>query len=883
MPLISLNPTQSTAFQRQLTGKDLVESLAPRSADSPITSRVNGAVRADVGVGEPPKPPLQRWLMLAILSFDICVNYIPYYTFVPIMKQSMQLYGVNESALNKLCIVFAIVYIPGAFVTGPLVKRVGCKWTFVLGMAATVLGCTIRCGPGLVYALPAMLDPFPGPKVVTDSHGTELVLQPGNMDFSWLLVGQFLCAAGQPLLCNPTSEMGAEWFPPTERPAAAMLLNLMHFIGSSLSFVLPTLFVNEELTDNVAVLTSQVMHVLRFQLGLALLAFMMTLAVYQSRPRMPSHAIHRAPVSFVDEVRRIFRSFDFWIVNIQFALYVGVCHAFDAVEGSLLEHYGYKASLTSWTAVACAITSIVATVLEANVISSPTSYRKALVASNAFLAGSQLLGLVCLYFQCHRYVFVLAVGIMGLATPGWGCSCELGSEVCYPARESTVTSFLEAFSNLLGVFAIIIIQWFLDAGLGATVLLITTGVSSAAGGVLLLMSNRLRRMEAEEEAAAEVEDVDDDRKHVFAAHPPERASCRRLWGSVSMAAVVATAFSAGQLMLSPPAVQVPAMVQPSAVMPPVPVVEAAASQLLEAAASQLVQPLDAPASQLLEAPASQLLEAPASQLLEAPASQLQPGGPLAAPQEPSAALLAHVRPGELVTFLMKCSGGSKKKFYRSRKYLRLAGVSFETVECSSGTAQDIERAVEDGLVPASAAKGPGGFTRKGQSRDSALAAAITHLRVMRRVAAGNAKFVNIIHDTEVVGGSFQKHRAAILNQLPRDLDFVNLNARRPSGQRVKLQRKLQFRVFKITRGLSPRLNRWLSNYVVSQAGAKKILAIGSEYDSFGVWEDFDEFLLSRMHTALPAEAGGFLGFSVQMNAVSYHCREQSEKNSNCKI
>ena len=44
---------------------------------------------------------------------------------------------------------------------------------------------------------------------------------------------------------------------------------------------------------------------------------------------------------------------------------------------------------------------------------------------------------------------LLASVVMGLATPAWGCSCELGSEVCYPAREATISSLLEACLALL--------------------------------------------------------------------------------------------------------------------------------------------------------------------------------------------------------------------------------------------------------------------------------------------------------------------------------------------------------------------------------------------------------------------------------------------------
>eukprot|EP00971_Amphidinium_carterae_P014279 282093-Amphidinium_carterae.1 len=44
--------------------------------------------------------------------------------------------------------------------------------------------------------------------------------------------------------------------------------------------------------------------------------------------------------SLVAAATKILRCRDFWVVNLQFAVFVAIGHAFDAVEGSLLEHHG---------------------------------------------------------------------------------------------------------------------------------------------------------------------------------------------------------------------------------------------------------------------------------------------------------------------------------------------------------------------------------------------------------------------------------------------------------------------------------------------------------------------------------------------------------------
>lgn len=456
-----------------------------------------------------------RWLMLAIFSWNICVSYLPYYTFVPILSQAMEVYDVDEEDLNLLCIVYALVYVPGAFLTGPLVGFLGCRWTFNVATLLITLGCALRHGQRH-----SDLELF----AVTDHcwFPTGVCASSMRVSFIAILFGQTLCACGHLLLVNSTSEMAAEWFPAHERPAAAMVSNLMNFIGGSLSFMLPPFFVTEvkESSDARSVSQQQIGNLMFFQFAVSALSLVLTLTLFRSASLGRRSRPTKQSVSFFQEVRGFLWSGDFWIVNVQFMLYVAVCHAFDAVEGSLLEHYDISPSLTSWTALAVSVTAILSTLVESWLITDASSYKAALVAANLFMCVSLVTAYVSLRYHCHQGFFVFAVGIMGLATPGWGCSCELGSEVCHPAREATVTSFLEAFSNLLGVVSILLAQTGINRGLGAGVLLIMALANFAGGVALVGLSGQLRRRDSEvhhclakDKHLAVVTDVELPRKH----------------------------------------------------------------------------------------------------------------------------------------------------------------------------------------------------------------------------------------------------------------------------------------------------------------------------------------------------------------------------------
>lgn len=287
-----------------------------------------------------------------------------------------------------------------------------------------------------------------------------------------------------------------------------MISNLMNFVGASLSFILPPLVVARH-APSLHDTREQMSSLMRVQFAISFVCLVATLALYQPTPPLPVLHARKAPMSFWTEVRGFVSLRDFWLVNFQFSIYVTVCHTFDAVEGALLEEHGYNAALSSWTAVACSTTSILSTLVEAFFLTDAASYKNALVIVNMILAASQFIGFVCLYFGLHEAGFILAVGIMGLSTPGWGCTFELGSEVCFPAREATVSSLLEACSNLMGVAGIIVMQRLMDAGLGSGVMLLMGLSASVGASAMLGLSGRLRRTEAEAMEEVELEAMND--------------------------------------------------------------------------------------------------------------------------------------------------------------------------------------------------------------------------------------------------------------------------------------------------------------------------------------------------------------------------------------
>eukprot|EP00929_Paragymnodinium_shiwhaense_P008342 TRINITY_DN112294_c0_g1_i1.p1 TRINITY_DN112294_c0_g1~~TRINITY_DN112294_c0_g1_i1.p1 ORF type:complete len:950 (+),score=189.88 TRINITY_DN112294_c0_g1_i1:82-2850(+) len=898
-PAISLSSSGDGGVQRRIASwEDTLETIS--GATSP-------AEKEKLPAWHHTQSP-RRWVMLGILSLNICVSYLPYYTFVPIVRQSMQVYGVDEASLNLLCIMYALVYVPGAFLTGPIVGTFGCRWTFVLAMILNLLGCFIRCGEtflieslsffGGTQPVAPALHPATAAALAAEASGLHAanatwqhghhagghgdlefvtVARPMMMSFSLLVIGQAVCALGQPLLVNVTSEMGHDWFPPHERPAAAMVSNLMNFVGSSLSFMLPPVFV-EEHSHDLHALEGQVQELLKMQLNLAAFCLVLTVLLYR-QPATSASDAHRSSVSFPAEVLQVLGLRDFWIVTIQFSLYVAIGHAFDAVEGSLLEHYGYSAALTSWTGLACAITAVLSTMLEAKLISHANMYQTALYVANGFLAISMFVGFLSLHHQMHENVFVLAVALLGMSTPGWGCSCELAAEVSWPAREATVSSLLEAVSNLVGVVAILGTQALIDKGLGSSVFLVMAVAAILGGSLLCFMRGRLLRTEAEEESSSPEEGIE------LCESPRIVEKDSFLMVGVSavskMSNTVGSRCTLQQLRFQKSSQKLANEWRGLSTW------RKCATTLLPCVifVNLIVGRFQTPHTAGLADPMQSILP---DTLAAKPLPRVQSQDvALAGLSVPRSAAIAHqptdTTPGHrsarrfdrIPTYVIHCPRKSWQ-LGRFAAAMESENVSYVVFNCSSGSPDDVAAAVRAHLLPVEALKATEGVTKTGRKRAALLGAAISHLQILRTIAHGPAEFANVLETSEVVRENYLQHRTELLQSIGSGLYVVNLDAAHPTGLMLKFTQRHKMKkhkkhwmygtIFRMRKGLSPLTNEHMSNYVVSKKGARAILKLGQRYTPDGKWESFDRFIYSELYSNTSA-----VGYSVQASMLSVNC------------
>lgn len=141
---------------------------------------------------------VSRWTVLAGYSLLAACTQLLWLTYAPITTEAHRAMGVSEGAVGDLAGIFPLLYVILALPAG---RWLDLRFTRALSAGAVLTGA------GALLRLA-------GP----DSYG-------------WALAGQFVIAAGQPLVLNSITKVAARYFPERERTAAISAGSVALFAG----------------------------------------------------------------------------------------------------------------------------------------------------------------------------------------------------------------------------------------------------------------------------------------------------------------------------------------------------------------------------------------------------------------------------------------------------------------------------------------------------------------------------------------------------------------------------------------------------------------------------------------------------------------------------
>ena len=188
-----------------------------------------------------------RWLVLAAFGLLVVSSQILWLTFAPITARAGEALGVSEGAIGDLAVINPLMFVLLAIPAGRWMdRRYGAA--LAAGAILTAAGACLR-----------MVDPS---------------------SYTWMLVGQVVLSAGQPLVLNASTKVAARYFPPGQRTAAISVASAAQFVG-----ILIAAMTGEQLFSAGGLELVLVSHA-----AIAVFAALMVLISLRARPAFASEA-----------------------------------------------------------------------------------------------------------------------------------------------------------------------------------------------------------------------------------------------------------------------------------------------------------------------------------------------------------------------------------------------------------------------------------------------------------------------------------------------------------------------------------------------------------------------------------------------------------------
>ena len=141
---------------------------------------------------------MNRWAILTGYGLLAACSQLLWLTYAPITTQAHRVMGVSTGAVGDLAVIFPLMYVILALPCG--------RWLDARFEQALSVGAILTAGGGLLRLL-------------------------GPASYGWALAGQFVVAAGQPLVLNSITKVAARYFPPGERTTAISIGSVSLYVG----------------------------------------------------------------------------------------------------------------------------------------------------------------------------------------------------------------------------------------------------------------------------------------------------------------------------------------------------------------------------------------------------------------------------------------------------------------------------------------------------------------------------------------------------------------------------------------------------------------------------------------------------------------------------
>jgi predicted MFS family arabinose efflux permease len=353
----------------------------------------------------PTPAPRARWLVLAGFTFLVVCTQLLWLSFAPVTTQAHHALGVSEGAIGDLAGINPLMYVLLALPAGRWLDR-----RFARALSA---GALLTAGGALVRLA-------------------------GPASYGWILAGQVVMSAGQPLVVNSTTKVAARYFPAAERTAAISVGSAGQFCG----------ILAAALTGGPLVQAGGLRLLLGVQGLVTALAAACVLLAVRVPAAFPADSPTAVPLGWLRRDRVM------WLLAGLLFVGVGVFNAVATWLDSILAHFGEGGASGPLIAITT-VAGIAGAAVLPGAVARRNRRRTMLLTATAVSAG--VFGAMA---AVHNVVFIgCALALEGFVLLACLPVCLDWSELhAGPRRAGTAAGFLLLAGNLGGTLFVLVIQ-----------------------------------------------------------------------------------------------------------------------------------------------------------------------------------------------------------------------------------------------------------------------------------------------------------------------------------------------------------------------------------------------------------------------------------------
>uniref|UniRef100_A0A8C3S1Z1 Solute carrier family 49 member 3 n=1 Tax=Chelydra serpentina TaxID=8475 RepID=A0A8C3S1Z1_CHESE len=329
-------------------------------------------------------------------------------TFAPVADKTAAYFHISMDTINWLSLVYLLISIPFGLVATWILDTMGLKCAVILSAWLNMVGSVIRTFSVIGF------------------------LSLGSLTYTYLFIGQCLCALAQPLVIFSPTKLAALWFPDHQRTTANMISSMSNPLGILIANLLSPALVSEK--KDIPLMLGL------YAVPAVTACVLATVGVHDKVPPTPPSASATLSTSqpFFTGLKMLLRNKPYVILMVCFGAGIGMFTCFSALLEQILCIKGY-----SDVRPFCILSIICYT-----------------GTGNSKQGGLGYCITICVLSHVNQAIPLALIsslfGFFGFSI--YPVAMELAVECSYPVGEGTSTGLIFVSSQIQGVILMLLLQ-----------------------------------------------------------------------------------------------------------------------------------------------------------------------------------------------------------------------------------------------------------------------------------------------------------------------------------------------------------------------------------------------------------------------------------------